>query len=441
MAWMQSPSLFLDFGTDQGWTSSEYKRVIQDIDKNTPNATADYIGFGYDHVTIAWGGTVAGPLSSKGPGFLSDSKGSMSIQDFGVAQGYDNTYLRGVDFVNGAANNFQSTVWSSGDKGFYFYKPVTETVHTDAAGKAYYVADYQGPFFINNFGHDQGWDTSHGINVVTAKAGDASASILGFGDYGLVVARDVFGATSNAAVYSVNVGVGNLAGGYNNEKDIRTFQDSQHKTIDLNGDGYADFVGLGPRGLEFAYGGTNGAGQFVIGNPQLAAIGTGGKGDLGSGQGWTNENTVRLLQDINHDGRLDVVAFGYDGVYVALGQNNSAQPFGALYKASSDFGIMQGWNTTDHLRLVGDVNGDGVDDIVAFGADTTFTVFGAKNAAGVVTWDASQVLDKSHQINNLTTAQGWSNSEHVRVLADVDGNGHMDLVTSGAAGTTVWSFA
>ncbi len=112
MAWTQSPSLFLNFGIDQEWTSFEFKRIIQDIDKNTPSATADYISFGYDYVTVAWGGPAAGPLSSKGPCFSSDRQRSMSIQGFGVAQGCGSTYSRSADFVNGAANNFPSTVSS-----------------------------------------------------------------------------------------------------------------------------------------------------------------------------------------------------------------------------------------------------------------------------------------------------------------------------------------
>jgi hypothetical protein len=432
MTWSQSPAFFSDFGSDQGWTSPDYKRVVQDIDQNA-GRTLDYVGFGFDHVTIAWGGTAAGPQSSKGPGFTEVSPGSFQIHDFGTAEGYNNTYLRGVDFTGPV----DATVWSSGNAGFFYYKETSETAQADAGGHVFFVPTYQGPFFIHDFGHDQGWDTSHGIDVVFAKTADTSASILGFGDNGLVVDRQAFGAVPNTTTYTVSVAVGNVAGGYNNFNDIRTFQDYNHKAIDLNGDGYTDFVGFGRQGLQVALGGQDAAGNYIISNPFTVNLGSGP--DFGDAQGWNNQNSVRDLLDINGDGKVDVVAFGFDGVHVALG--NGAGGFSAQYKASNDFGIQQGWNTTDHLRLLGDVNGDGVADIVAFGANTTFLVLGAKDAAGKVTWDASQVLDPTHQLHDLTKAQGWSTTDNVRVVGDVNGDGHADIVATGTHGTSVWSFA
>lgn len=431
MVWTQSPAFLADFGSAQGWTSPQYKRVVHDIDQN-PGQTLDYVGFGSDHVTIAWGGIAAGPLNSKGPGFTEVSPDSFQIHDFGTVQGYDNTYLRGADLTG----PIDATIWASGNAGLYYYKEVSETPHTDAGGHTFFVPNYQGPFFINDFGHNQGWDTTHGINVVFARNTDATASILGFGDNGLVVDRQAFGAVPNNTTYTIPVAVGNIAGGYNNVFDIRTFQDYNHHTIDLNADGYADFIGFGPQGTQIAFGGADAAGNYILSNPATVNFGSGA--DFGDAQGWNNQNSVRDLIDVNADGRLDIVAFGFDGVHVALG---TGAGFGTEYKASSDFGIQQGWNTTDHLRLLGDVNGDSISDIVAFGANTTFLVLGARDGTGKVTWDASQVTDPSHQIHDLTKAQGWSTADHVRIVGDVNGDGHADIVATGAFGTGVWSFA
>src|SRR5438128_12579276 len=104
MVWTQSPAFFSDFGANQGWVSPNFKRVVQDIDQNG-GRTLDYVGFGFDHVTLAWGGTFAGPLSSKGPGFT-ESSASFQIHDVGTAQGYDNTYVREVELIVGTANPF-----------------------------------------------------------------------------------------------------------------------------------------------------------------------------------------------------------------------------------------------------------------------------------------------------------------------------------------------
>jgi len=71
-----------------------------------------------------------------------------------------------------------------------------------------------------------------------------------------VVARQAFDpstAASPAASYAIPFGAGNNSG-WSQTTDIRSFVDDNGQAIDLNGDGITDFVGMGPQGLEFAFG-------------------------------------------------------------------------------------------------------------------------------------------------------------------------------------------
>ena len=145
--------------------------------------------------------------------------------------------------------------------------------------------------------------------------------------------------------------------------------------------------------------------HYTLGSLETAQI-SGSSANLGAAQGWTNSNSLRLVHDINGDGRPDIVAFGAPGVFVALGQDpatHGGQAFGQLYLALNDFGLNQGWSNTQTPRLVGDVNGDGVADLVGFGASSTFAALGTKNASDQVTW----AIDPNLMINDFGYNEGW----------------------------------
>ncbi|MEJ2417306.1 MAG: matrixin family metalloprotease [Exilibacterium sp.] len=142
--------------------------------------------------------------------------------------------------------------------------------------------------------------------------------------------------------------------------------------------------------------------------------------------GWRTENHPRTMADVNGDGLDDIVGFGNAGVYVSLSTGVSfTSP--ALWVGSYGYNA-GGWRVNRHPRLLGDVNGDGRDDIVGFGnAGAYVSVSTGTSFTSPSLWVGSYGYD----------AGGWRVENHPRFLADVNGDGRDDIVGFGNAGTYV----
>jgi len=62
--------------------------------------------------------------------------------------------------------------------------------------------------------------------------------------------------------------------------------------------------------------------------------------------------------------RDDVIGFGYSGVLVGLSNGSS---FTSATLWTTDLSYVQGWRMDTYPRMIGDVNGDGKDDLIGFG--------------------------------------------------------------------------
>jgi subtilisin family serine protease len=153
--------------------------------------------------------------------------------------------------------------------------------------------------------------------------------------------------------------------------------------------------------------------------------------DFGIAQGWESQNTYpRAVGDVNGDGRVDIVGFGNDGVYVSL---STGIGFAPATRWLQDFGkTAGGWTSQDvYPRMVADVNADGRADIIGFASDgayvslSTGSSFGAKSR-----WSA-------HFGRNQSSG-GWvSQNVYPRAVADVNGDGMADVVGFANAGVEV----
>ena len=133
--------------------------------------------------------------------------------------------------------------------------------------------------------------------------------------------------------------------------------------------------------------------------------------------GWSSDRNPRLLGDVNGDGRQDIVGFADDGVYLSLA---SGSGFDSPRKVLSSFTTNTGgWSVANHPRLLGDVNGDGRDDIVGFASGGVY--YSLSTGSGFAT--PKLALKTSFGYSN-----GWRVSRHPRLLSDVNNDGRVDIV-------------
>ena len=146
---------------------------------------------------------------------------------------------------------------------------------------------------------------------------------------------------------------------------------------------------------------------------------------FGYDQAWRVEEHVRLLADVTGNGGSDVIGFGTAGVWTALSNGDGTFGTPSLTVA---FGNDQGWSVERHPRLVADLTGDGRADLVGFGIDGVWTAL--SNGDG--TFAPPRLV-----LSDLGETQGWGVDKHVRVVADLTGDGTADIVGFGEAG--VWT--
>jgi hypothetical protein len=114
---------------------------------------------------------------------------------------------------------------------------------------------------------------------------------------------------------------------------------------------------------------------------------------------------------------------------VFVSLNNGDGTFAPARLVVNDFGFdAGGWRLDRHLRFLADVTGDGILDIVAFGERCVFVALG--NGDG--TFAAPRAV-----INDLAFSSQWTINTHRRTLADLTGDGKADIIGSGTAGVYV----
>ncbi|MEE1751274.1 FG-GAP repeat domain-containing protein, partial [Streptomyces sp. SP18CS02] len=90
--------------------------------------------------------------------------------------------------------------------------------------------------------------------------------------------------------------------------------------------------------------------------------------DFGTAQGWSSGKHLRCLADVTGDGKPDIVGFGDEGVWVS--HNTGDGQFEQAQRVCCGFGYHDAagaWRVDRHPRFLADITGDGRVDIVGFG--------------------------------------------------------------------------
>lgn len=258
----------------------------------------------------------------------------------------------------------------------------------------------------------QGWLNNDTFpRLVADLNGDGRADILGFANFGAIVSL----ANADGTYQNSQLAIGDFGASFGWNSQARF----QRVLADVNGDNKADLVGFGNSAVIVALG--NGDGTFAPTKTGIA--------DFGYAQGWsTADATPRVLADVNGDGRADIVGFGPAGTMVALA--NSDGTFQAAKQATADFGTNSGWaSQAGYPRLLGDVNNDGWDDIMAFARDGLVVAL----SKGDGTFQGGQLA-----LSAFGGAQGWSSQNAApRELIDLNDDGFLDVLGFGPYGTAI----
>ena len=317
-----------DFGTAQGWTNDRHVRTVADMDGD---GREDLVGFGNAGVWVSYAltnGTFTAPV--------------LKVRDFGWDQGW--RVDRHPRMIADLTADRAGDVVGFGESGVHVSHGRIDRSFS-GTGKR-----------IDSYGYDRGWRVDKNPRLLADMDGTGTADIVAFGDAGTYVSYfSPLGDTFTAAALKIpNFGY------------AQGWRVGEHpRAVGLmNVDGLRDVVGFGYGGVSVAYGQGS---QY-----STSYTGVQVKVDnFGRAQGWRGEGLhPRTLADVNVDGIQDLVGFGNAGVWVAEGRSNST--FGPVYLKVAGYGSDDGWTEDRYPRLMGDVNGDGRDDVVGFGHSATY---------------------------------------------------------------------
>jgi hypothetical protein len=260
--------------------------------------------------------------------------------------------------------------------------------------------------------------------MVADVNGDRKADLVAFGPDGVYVSLNLFSDTVDRGTFFAPPE--RWTEGYGAQTGWGDMDAHPRMLVDVNGDGRADIVGFGNGAVCVSLALADGSYQGECAHVLLYQF---ARYDWAGG--WTsNHEYPRMLADVNGDSIPDIVGFGPHSVMVAVGTGDGT--FEGSLPWVRGYGTDYGWEDTDRYpRMLVDVNGDGRADIVGFGAS------GVCVSISLGSRFTQQCDPEWSLIGAFGTLQGYArNGEFPRVLADVDGNGYPDIVGFGPDG--VW---
>ncbi|MGA8287870.1 MAG: VCBS repeat-containing protein [Acidobacteriaceae bacterium] len=301
-----------------------------------------------------------------------------------------------------------SNLWTSDDGG----KSFAQLTWPQPAPGEFDVPGALGGWCVVDIAVAGGWRVDRHPRFMARLTRRGHMDIVGFGDCGVWTAL----GNGDGSFQAPNVVINNFgynAGGWQIDKHPRF-------VVDLNGDGCADIVGFGDAGVWTALGngdGTFQAPQFVLGN-------------YGYNQDWRVDKHPRFLAVLTSSGFPDIVGFGEDGVWVALGNGDGTFREPNPNPVLANFGYKQNWRVDKNPRLLAPLTSSGFADIIGFGTDGVFVVL--SNGDGTF-----REPHPNPVLANFCYKQGWRVDQHPRLLTPLTSSGFSDIVGFGPHG--IWT--
>ena len=371
------------FSYAQGWRTDQHVRELADVNGD---GRADVVGFGGAGVQVAFGradGTFGTPR--------------MSVRDFGTAQGWSGArHVRTLADVDG---DRRDDIVGFGDAGVYVAYSQGDGSFTAPQLK------------VRDFGWNQGWRVDRHPRELADLNGNLTADIVGFGHAGVTVSHGLSNRTFT--------GTGKRIDSYGWDRGWRVDKNPR-MLADVDGNSTADIVGFGDAGTYVSYFSALGD---TFTQPALEIR------DFGYAQGWRVDQHPRVVGNVSGHLPPDVVGFGHRGALAAYSRPSA--PGEPRYQPVSlelaDFGAAQGWRTDRHPRDLADINGDGILDVVGFGNAGVLVAYG----------DDDFLTGPELTSGSFGWAAGWDPARYPRLLGDVDGDGRDDVVGFGYSATYV----
>ena len=378
-----------DFGANTGnWIKGQHPRLMADVNKD---GRPDIVAFADNAVQVS-----LAQDSHFGPS-------TNWINDFGNQQGWHNSIkAEGQQLIG---NHQRSLADVNGD-GFPDIVGFSDSGVQVAISTGESFAPKK--LWVSAFGSKVNWDIEKASRTLVDVNSDGRADILGFGLDGIYVSLSQGDKFSSPVRYLADLGYNQ---GWRAKDHVRTLND-------VNGDGYLDIVAINDSHVYIALGDGTKFSPKVSWGQQFTK----------NNGGWDKEKHPRRLADINGDGLADLVGYSDNGLQVAL---STGTDFATSSQWSSSYGYAAGWRIKDHQRMIVDVNGDGISDLVGINQDGVSVSYGDGKSftqAVILTSDFAGVNDT--RPTNSPSGTSPTNIEHwyQRSLADVNGDGLLDII-------------
>jgi len=268
---------------------------------------------------------------------------------------------------------------------------------------------------VSQFGSSNGWDSTKHIRQLADVDGNGTPDVVAFG------ADDVLTFLSSGVNNSIITANNNFA--YNDG-----WRKNLHYRLlaDVDNDGRADILAFSNTTMSAALGLSDGTFANAV------AFKSGAQA-IGNGNGWLPTSHPVYIEDVNDDGKRDIIAIGAGGVVVFINESTvSSVAFADAVFWIGDYHVNAGWNVTANRnpRFIADTNNDGYKDITGFG---NAAVLSSLNG---LSQGENAFANQTEISNSFDTSANWIsgglyNSRYVR---DINNDGRADILGFGNNG-------